>query len=437
MSHDHDHSYDHSHGHDHRHDHDHDRSQGHQQPPLARGCASDQLLFLDCFSGIAGDMTVAALVDLGVPSEVVAQACSALGFGGYELRFGSSQKSQIVATSFAVEIAEGQPQRDYASIDAQIAASPLTSDVRSLAREIFKRLAVAEARCHRVAIEKVHFHEVGAIDAIVDIVGSAAAFAYLQAKEVVATPLPMGHGMIQAQHGPLPLPAPATVFCLRDVPTYPVPLEGELVTPTGAAIVATVATRFAHWFAMTPQRIGFGAGRKNWPDRPNLLRAVLATPAGERPQDEADCLVVEANIDDITGEVAAHALQRLLDAGALDAWTTAITMKKGRPALTLAALTRRHQVEHIATTLMRETTSIGVRCYPVQRQLRPRRSESVETRYGAILVKVSEGFTPIEVKAEFNDCARAARDHGVSLREVQQAALAAYHAGQAPDPSLG
>jgi uncharacterized protein (TIGR00299 family) protein len=397
-------------------------------PLLAAGAGKGKTLLLDCFSGIAGDMTIAALLDLGVPLLVIERAVACLPLERFHLHRGHAHRSGIVATSFDVHVDGPQPERTYGSIDAMLTASTLDPDVCALARRIFRRLGEAEAAVHKMRLEDVHFHEVGAVDAIVDIVGAAAAFTYLGA-EVVATPLPMGHGFVKARHGILPLPAPAAVSCLRGVPTYGVDLEAELVTPTGAAIVATVATRFERWPAIAPFAIGFGAGHRELPDRPNLLRAVLGD--GSASEDPAHAtsathVLLEANVDDLTGEVAAHALETLLAAGAVDAWATPITMKKGRPGLTLAALAPAPQADAVASALLRETTSIGLRRTPVSRTERPRRIVRVETAFGSVRVKISEGpFGPPQIKPEFEDCAALARTHGVPLREVIAAALAA------------
>ena len=238
----------------------------------------------------------------------------------------------------------------------------------------------------------------------------------------------MGRGFVKARHGVLPLPPPAAVECLRGVPTYGVDIDAELVTPTGAAILATIAARFERWPTFAPEHIGFGAGQRELPDRPNLLRVVLGArteSAGEAAA-LASHVIVEANMDDLTGEVAAYAIEALLAAGAVDAWATPITMKKGRPALTLAALAPSARADAVAATLLAETTTIGVRRIPVSRTERPRRTITVVTAFGPISVKVSEGpFGPPQIKPELDECAAAARAHGVPLREVIAAALAA------------
>ena len=447
---DHDHG-DHEHGHGHdEHDHhhgDHEAPHHHPHPtghhhhdlaphgepheheparrePIPEGGGAGKTLFLDCFSGIAGDMTIAALLDLGVPLLVVERAIATLPLEGFHLHRGHKHESGIVATKVDVHVEGAQPERTYRSIDDMLSSSSLADPVKTLARAIFRKLAVAESDVHRMPLDDVHFHEVGAVDAIVDIVGAAACFVHLGAL-VVASPLPMGRGFVKARHGVLPLPAPAVVSCLAGVPTIPVELDRELVTPTGAAIVSTVARRFERWPSFAPERVGWGAGTQTLPDRPNLLRAVLGTETTPSTGLSGTHVVLEANIDDMTGEMAGHAIEALLAAGALDAWATPITMKKGRPGLLLSALTTTEGEGAAVSTILRETTSIGVRRLPATRVERPRRMVEVETPYGLIPVKISEGpYGPPVIKPEFDACARAAAEHGVPVRAVIAAALA-------------
>ena len=433
--HDHDHAHHHHHGDDHGHSHEHGTqavtltgdAEAHRSA-LLRGSGAGKTLFLDAFSGVAGDMTIAALVDLGVPFEVVKQSVSLLALEGFELQLKPARGGAIGGTKFDVLVATKQPDRRYRAIDEMLAASALTPSVKSLARRIFLRLAEAEAEVHRSSLDVVSFHEVGAVDAIVDIVGAAACFDFLGA-DVVSSPLPMGRGSVVCQHGVLPLPAPATVACLRGVPTVDAGIEAELVTPTGAAIVATVAQKFLPWPAFAPERIGWGFGTRGLPDRLNALRVVLGGPveAREPASPLATHVVLEANVDDMSGELAAHALRALLESGALDAWATPIVMKKGRPALTISVIAPRAAEQRLAEALLRETHSIGVRHAYVTRTERPRRSVEVTTDYGVIAVKVSEGpYGPPRVKPEFDACAEAARLAGVPVGVVIAAALAAY-----------
>ncbi len=304
---------------------------------IPAGYGRGRLLFLDASSGVAGDMTIAALVNLGVPWSVIEGAVSALPLAGIRLELQSGHAGAIAANRFDVQITGAQEERSYSDIRELIRISTLVPEVQELAVRIFHKLALAEARVHQIPVQHVHFHEVGAVDSIVDIVGAAAAFVHLQA-QVVATPLPLGHGFVQCRHGVIPLPAPATVECLRDVPTYGAGIEAETVTPTGAAIIATVCEQFTRWPEIVPERTGWGAGTLVFHDRPNVLRAVLGVPTETSHIANEGHAVLEANIDDMTGELTGHVLSLLMQSGALDAWAAPITMKKGRPGIVLSAI---------------------------------------------------------------------------------------------------
>jgi pyridinium-3,5-bisthiocarboxylic acid mononucleotide nickel chelatase len=418
----------HDHDHDHHHDHDHDHHQHDAAPvsvrsSLTRGAGDGAIVFLDAPSGLAGDMIVAALVDLGVPFELISETVSRLPLSGVRLSIERGHAGAIGARRFDVHVEGKQPERSYREIDALLEAAPLPHGAQALARAIFRRLAEAEAEVHRVALDDVHFHEVGAVDAIVDIVGAATAFDHLGG-EVVVSPLPLGRGHVTCRHGVIPLPAPAALLCLRDVPTYDAGIEAELVTPTGAAIVATVAKSFSRWPSISPTRVGWGMGTQTLPDRPNALRAVLGKRWGASGSEVSTHVVLEANIDDMSGELAGHALTRLLAAGALDAWITPILMKKGRPGITIAALCQSARADEIGAVLLRETSTVGYRKSGVTRGERPRRFVAIETPYGSVPVKISEGpWGRPQMKPEFDVCVERAEQHGVTVREVIQAAL--------------
>jgi len=369
-------------------------------------------------------MTVAALVDLGVPFSAVIDAVGCLGIEGFSIEISAGMAGAIGASRFEVSVDRPQPERSYAQIDELIACAPLPPRTQSLARAIFRRLAEAEAEVHRVDVAEVHFHEVGAVDAIVDIVGAAACFDYLDA-DVVASPLPLGRGSVKCRHGVIPLPAPASVLCLRGVPTYDAGIEAELVTPTGAAIVATAAGSFTGWPSFLPEHVGWGMGTLTLPDRPNALRAVLGEPwLAVGHATSATHVVVEANIDDLTGEIAGHALSALLEAGALDAWLTPIQMKKGRPGLTLSALGPITAADRLGAILLRETSSLGYRKIGVTRGERPRRVIEIATPYGLVPIKIGTGpWGSPQIKPEFDVCAKRAEQHGVAVRDVIQVAL--------------
>ncbi|HVY27693.1 MAG TPA: nickel pincer cofactor biosynthesis protein LarC [Polyangiaceae bacterium] len=420
----------HSHGHGPgQHTHDDARSGdalAYGNPRLSRGAGQGKLLYFDCFSGLAGDMTVAALVDLGVPLEAIAEAIAAVGIAGIAVSVRPAQTGVIGGVHFVVEQQGRHPERSYTEIVRLLEGARLDDDTRRRALAIFQRLAEAEAFVHRTPLASVTFHEVGAVDAIADVVGAAAGLSYLGA-ELVCAPLPLGHGSVECRHGVLPLPAPATLACLRGVPTYDAGVEAELVTPTGAAIVASQASRFERWPALEPLAIGWGAGTRKLPDRLNALRAVLGTPATHTAEPGRPThFVIEANVDDMTGELCGHVIAKLLEAGALDAWAVPATMKKGRPGLLLSALAGVAGSAAVEATLLRETSSIGLRRYGVSRSERPRELVEVDTEFGKLPVKVSGGpYGPPQIKPEFDACAEAARLHGVPVRVVLAAALAA------------
>jgi uncharacterized protein (TIGR00299 family) protein len=417
-----------AHGHSHSHSHGDARAGDALRfgnPRLERGAGVGKLLYFDCFSGVAGDMTVAALVDLGVPFEVVERAVEAVLPGGVDLSLVPAQSGVIGGVRFGVEPRGQHAERSYAQIEQLLAVAALDDDTRGRARAIFRRLAEAEAFVHRSSIEAVSFHEVGAVDAIADIVGAAAALSYL-GSTIVCAPLPMGYGSVTCRHGVLPLPAPATVACLRGAPTYDAGVEAELVTPTGAAIVASQAARFERWPSLAPSAIGWGAGTRVLPDRLNALRVVLGDAIATASPREDTHFVVEANVDDMTGELIGHAIAQLLSAGALDAWATPSTMKKGRPGLVLSALCSAANASVIESVLLRESSSIGLRRYGVSRAERPREIIEVETEFGRLPVKVARGpYGPPQLKPEFDACAAAASAHSVPVRTVLAAALAA------------
>ena len=420
---DHEHHHEHGHPHDpHGHDHPPHSRRAPPRPELPRGGGEGKILFLDAPSGLAGDMIIAALIDLGVPEVVVANAVAKLPLAGFHLHFGTRVRSGIVGTSFEVHCETAQPERTYGAIRGILSESELEPKVLAMAQATFERLAHAEAKVHKSVLDDVHFHEVGAVDAIVDVVGSAAALEYLGA-ELIVSPLPMGRGFVPARHGILPLPAPATVECLRGLVTVDGGLDFEFVTPTGAAIVGAHARGSSRWPSIIPEAVGWGAGTAQLADRPNLLRALLGK--GAEPTGSSHT-VLETNVDDATGELVASAIETLLEAGALDVWATAITMKKGRPALTLSVLVEGPKAEVMSALLLRETTSLGVRRYDVSRVERPRRQTEVETPFGIIPVKVAEGpYGPPQVKPEFDACVAAAKAHHVPVREVIRAALVA------------
>ncbi len=390
---------------------------------LPNSPSDDLILHIDCFSGIAGDMVNAALIDLGVPLEVIESAAKSLPLEGYTIRIEKEKRQSIEATRFFVDVDESkQPHRHFSDIREMIQGADLEAPVKKMSVEIFEAIAKAEARVHGSTVDHVHFHEVGAVDSIIDIVGAAAALHHIGAK-VTCTRVPLGSGMIKTQHGVIPVPAPATLFVLEGVPVEGTEIQTELVTPTGAAIVKAAASSFGRFPKMVPMKVGFGAGSRTHETRPGLLRVVLGTVGCDGMGHGPSCVVVEANVDDMTGEVAAAAAAKLLEEGALDAWFEPIQMKKGRPALKLSVLSRRANLDAMAGTLFRETSTIGLRYYEVGRVEMERSMAVVETPFGEIKVKVAKGpGGAVNAAPEFEDCNRAAKEHGVPLKQVMTVA---------------
>ncbi len=386
--------------------------------------AKKNLLHFDCFSGLAGDMILASLIDLGLPVDVVESAVAKLPLHHYRIRVEKEKRQSVMATRFFVDVDEAdQPHRHFSQIRDMIEGSELKSAVKKTAVEIFQLIAQAEARVHGTTVDDVHFHEVGAVDSIVDIVGAAAALDYFDAR-VTCSPIPLGQGMIKMAHGVLPIPAPATLFILAGVPVEGTEVEAELTTPTGAAVIKVAAESFGRFPAMVPSRIGFGAGARTHETRPGLLRTVLGNPVDDKGVGSYPaCYVLEANVDDVTGEIAAAAASQLLEAGALDAWFEPIQMKKGRPALKFGILCAPDDLERLAGKLFQETPTIGLRYYPVGRMEMARSMHTVDTPFGPIQVKVAHGpGGSVNAAPEFEDCRLAALAHGVPIKQVMAVA---------------
>jgi pyridinium-3,5-bisthiocarboxylic acid mononucleotide nickel chelatase len=373
-----------------------------------------RILYFDCFAGIAGDMTVAALLELGLPIETLREGLKALPLSGYTLESTRVERHGIAGASFRVTLTEpDQPHRHYSGIAAMIEQSPLKPRVKELAQRIFRRLAEAEASVHNVALERVHFHEVGAVDSIVDIVGTAIGLDYLGVEKIYGSPLPFGRGFVNTAHGRLPVPAPATAHLMQGIPLSGDIGEGERVTPTGAAIVAALAEDFGPPPAMRPERIGYGAGDKDFAEVPNLLRLVLGDAAEQARHEEV--LVIETHVDDMNPEIFGYLMEKLLAAGALDVAFSPLQMKKNRPATCLTVIARPQDLEQLSGIILSESSAIGVRYYPVRRITLSRRVEQRDSSLGPVQVKVLENG---RVAPEFESCREIATTRGVPLIEV-------------------
>ncbi|KAF0220908.1 MAG: hypothetical protein FD174_905 [Geobacteraceae bacterium] len=378
-----------------------------------------KIIYFDCFAGISGDMTVGAFLDLGVPLEVVKGEIAKLPIphSSYSLSAEKTSRGGITATRFHVHVEEHQPYRHYADIAGMIERSPLSERAKEMAQRIFFRLAEAEARVHGVEIGHVHFHEVGAVDSIVDIVGTAVCLVYLGIEEIHVSPLPYGSGYIETAHGRLPVPAPATAELLQGMPVHGEIGPGERVTPTGAAIVAALAHGFGRSPAMHVSAMGYGAGSRDFADTPNILRLVMGETVGKLQNEEI--YVVETHIDDMNPEVLGFLMERLLESGALDVAFSPLQMKKNRPGVKLTVLSPREKLDQLARLVLTESTAIGVRYYPVERIVLDRSVEERDTSLGKTLVKViRDDGKPLRVAPEFEECRRLAREKGIPILEV-------------------
>jgi len=447
-----------------------------------------RVLYFDCFSGASGDMMLGALVDLGVPLAGLREALAGVVPAGCRLTATRVSRSGIGAVRFVVSegdaapgpdghghdhgepghrhdgahehgrgthihyhpggqahahshdepAAEPRPEaadghaahRGLPEILAMIAGSGLPAAVKDRASALFERLGRVEAGIHQVPVEQVHFHEVGALDSIVDIVGAVWAIDTLGASRIVASPLNTGGGTVRSAHGVLPVPAPATLGLLEGVPSYGTEGAGELVTPTGALLVAGHASSFGPMPPMTVRKIGYGAGRRDVPGRPNVLRAVLGDEPGGG---HGRILSIECNVDDMNPQFFGGLFDRLLGAGALDVFFTPVHMKKNRPGTLVTVLAPPSAREAMSEVLFRETTTIGIRYHEVDRECLSREWTTVTTRFGPVRIKIARrGDAVVNAAPEFDDCAALAASANVAVREVHQAALQAYYQAAAP-----
>ena len=386
------------------------------------------LLVLEPIGGIAGDMFLAAALDLGVPRGELERLLATLPLGGFRLEVAAAEAGGLRGTHLRV-VAEGPspPERGLRQILEIVDQSGLSARAREAARAVFVRIGRAEATVHGLPLESVHFHEIGAVDSIVDVCGAAAALDLLGWPRLYATPPELGQGLVETAHGRLPVPAPAVLEILKGTPVKLGGPPGEAVTPTGAALLAALC-EVGDPPTIVPERVGYGVGTARWPDRPNVLRLTLgpaAAAAGERR-----LWVLEANLDDCPGQLVARAIEAALAAGALDAWAGPLTMKKGRPGFLVGALAEGQRRDAVARVILAETTTLGVRWHPVERTELAREMVSVETAYGPVRVKVArDGGRVAGAQPEYEDCAARARDKGVPVREVMAAALSAWRGG--------
>ncbi len=387
-----------------------------------------KVLYFDCFSGAAGDMILGALIAAGADREIVQQRLAGLGINGFSLRIDDVRKQGFAAIKVNVDTQHDHAHRHLHHITKIIDGSTLSERVKRTATDVFTRLAEAEARVHGTTIEKVHFHEVGAVDAIVDIVGTAIALELLDVDRIVCSPVPVGSGTVKCDHGMMPVPAPATAELIKGVPIAACDEAGELLTPTGAAILTSIAETFGPIPEMRIESVGFGAGTRDGASRPNVLRVLVGranAPAAAWQRDQV--VILETNLDDSTGEEIGRAMERLMASGALDAFCQPIVMKKSRPGVLLTAIVPPELEVELTRLMLRETSTFGLRSRVSTRATLRRRIEEVATQFGPIRVKLGlEEDRVIRVAPEYDDCDSAAKSHGVTLREVMDAARTAW-----------
>jgi hypothetical protein len=386
-------------------------------------------LYFDCFAGISGDMTLGALLDLGVPLAYLKEELKKLNLSGYQISVAKTRRRGIAGKRVLIKVdPHDHSHRSFRTIEALIRKSSLNAHVKELGSAIFQRLARAEAHVHQSKIADVHFHEVGAIDSIVDIVGSAICADYLEVEAFFCSALPLGSGFVTCEHGTFPVPAPATLQLLKGVPVYAATPTGELVTPTGAAIVTTLVKAFGAPPPMTISGIGYGAGSRDIPAIPNLLRVML----GESHSVQADeqVWVLEANIDDMNPEWSGFLMERLFAAGALDVIFIPAQMKKNRPGLLLQVICAEQQQPALLQIIFQESTTAGVRYHRAGRAVLQRSESTLKTRFGNLKVKVFGSGVNAVVAPEFEECKRIALQKGVPLKAVYAEVIAAGRRGR-------
>ena len=380
-----------------------------------------RIAYFDCFAGVSGDMVLGALLDLGLPSKALDEGWRMLRLKGFQLNAQKVQRGGLMGTQ--VEVQGKGTIKNYKEMKALINESALPGGIKELSVKILGQLAQVEADIHGVEVDKVHFHEIGGIDTIVDAVGAALGVSHFKWDSIICSPLPLNRGFVEGGHGSLPLPAPATVALLKGVPIVPASVEGETVTPTGAAIVTALASGFGSLPEMEITGVGYGAGTRDTEGTPNLLRIIQGV---QEEKKEKGIWVLEADVDDMSPEIIPYLNQLLLGEGALDASQIPIQMKKGRPGFTIRVLSTDAKRERLAQVILEESSTLGVRMHRVERIVLPREEREVKTQYGPIKVKVAfdrEGKV-INLMPEYESCRQAAEKRKVPLKEVYQETIA-------------
>ena len=392
------------------------------------------LAYFDCFSGISGDMTLAALLDLGVPVSWLDASLRKIPLNGFDLRLSPVMRNGIQSQQLTVDITDTRSSRHYADIRSLIDHSPLSGQVKAQSLAIFERIADAEAGIHGCSKEKVHFHEVGGVDALVDIVGTCLCLEYLDIKAIYASAIPLGRGFVSCQHGLLPVPAPATVAILKGVPVHGTQIPHEIVTPTGAAIIVSLAQQFGEMPAMRISKTGYGAGRRELESRPNLLRVITGTSTAEVKE---PIMIVEATIDDMNPEIFGYLMERLFEDGALDVYWIPGFMKKNRPGTLVQVLCKPERRDALTQRVLSETTSLGVRFYPADRVKLHREETCMSTVYGQVRVKrIRDAAGDCRIVPEYEACRQVALERKIPIRTVYEAILKSLPGDAQPEQYL-
>lgn len=395
-----------------------------QRHKMKRTKAFKKILYFDCFSGISGDMLLGALIDLGVPSSTIEKHLKKLNLKTFKTRTQKVKRGGLSATKFHVQISEHRIKRKFSDIKNLIEKSKLDNDIKDKSMEIFKKMFVAEAKVHGRKPHQIHLHEMGAVDAIVDVVGACAALKEIGADEILSSPINVGKGFVTCEHGTFPVPAPAAAELLRGTPVYSFGENAELTTPTGAAIISTWATRFMELPEMVIEQTGYGAGSKKLKSHPNLLRVFLGSSTHAFP---SITTIMETTLDDMNPQNYGYLMNSLFRVGALEVFYTNVHMKKNRPGILITIICKEEKVPEITDLIFKETTTIGIRCRTDRRYELERDIKKVKTKYGTIRLKCSAYDGNVtQVSAEYEDCLRAAKKFDIPLKEVQFEALRTF-----------
>lgn len=389
------------------------------------------ILYYECFSGISGDMNLGAMIDLGIDKDYLTGELKKLNLTGWDMLVEKDQRHGITGTKVTViPTAEEKKHRRLSDINLIIDKSGIGPDVKKVARQIFSRIAEAESKVHNIPVEKVYFHEVGAVDSIIDIVGAAICYDKMGIKDIVVSPIELGSGFVKCAHGLLPVPAPATAEILKAIPVSKGKVDFEATTPTGAAILSTLGTRFESEMNMKVHKTGYGLGQRNNPELPNLLRVYMGESVVQEPEGHISYLI-ECNIDDMNPEMYENLVDKLFKAGAADVFLSNIIMKRSRPGIKVSVICDAGFIEEIKNTLFVESTTLGLRIIQFNKHTVSRQIDTIETPYGPVTVKYAYHDNKlISAKPEISDCMALAERNKMPLTEVYNNIIAVIHAGR-------